>query len=70
MTGPLKASGIAVSVFEGRHFNHANAYRKLTDHFGTANLSGFGCEDLELATSAAARRWPTWRRCTRPAWAT
>ena len=53
VTGPLKAAGIAISVFEGRHFNHGTAYRRLTQHFGTANLSGFGCEHLELATSAA-----------------
>ncbi|WP_209464936.1 DNA mismatch repair protein MutS [Symbiobacterium terraclitae] len=53
VTGPLKNAGIAVSPFDGRHFNHQAAYRRLTQHFGTSSLAGFGCEHLELATRAA-----------------
>ncbi|MEW8977478.1 MAG: DNA mismatch repair protein MutS [Symbiobacterium sp.] len=53
VTGPLKASGIAISPYDKRHFLHQAAYRQLTQHFGTVNLVGFGCEHLELATCAA-----------------
>ncbi len=34
-------------------FSHAEAYRRLLDHFKTGSLEGFGCEDLKLAVSAA-----------------
>ncbi|MCS5490965.1 DNA mismatch repair protein MutS [Algoriphagus limi] len=34
-------------------FQYDFAYEKLKNHFGTANLKGFGVEDLELGTIAA-----------------
>ena len=35
------------------HFDHDACYRLLTRQFGTRDLSGFGCEHLELAVRAA-----------------
>ncbi len=34
-------------------FSYSEAYRRLIEHFKTASLEGFGCEDLKLAVSAA-----------------
>lgn len=49
----LKHWSIPVSAYEARQFNHADAYRRLTQHFGVSTLLGFGCEELPLATAAA-----------------
>jgi len=35
------------------HFDHDSAVRLLNQQFGTRDLSGFGCDDLPLAVSAA-----------------
>jgi len=35
------------------HFEHTAARQRLCEQFGTSDLHGFGCEDLELAVSAA-----------------
>jgi DNA mismatch repair protein MutS len=34
-------------------FDHEFAYQRLTQHFGTQSLEGFGCEDATLAVTAA-----------------
>jgi DNA mismatch repair protein MutS len=53
LAGALKAWGIAISAFDAKHFKHAEAHRKLTQQFAVASLTGFGCEQLLLATAAA-----------------
>jgi DNA mismatch repair protein MutS len=35
------------------HFEYDTAYRTLTEHFGTRDLHGFGCEGLTAAVTAA-----------------
>ena len=45
--------GMAVQYLEDHAFDPEAAYRKLTDHLGTASLQGFGCEDLRLGVAAA-----------------
>ena len=35
------------------HFEHTAAKQRLCEQFGTSDLHGFGCEELELAISAA-----------------
>lgn len=35
------------------HFGHEAAHRRLCEHFGTTDLSGFGCETMPLALMAA-----------------
>lgn len=53
LSAQLKSWGVAISAYESRHFKHADAYRRLTQHFGTPTLHGFGCEEMPLATAAA-----------------
>ncbi len=36
------------------HFNFDNGYQKLTHHFGTTSLKGFGIEEMEIAIAACA----------------
>jgi DNA mismatch repair protein MutS len=38
---------------EDWRFDHELAYRRLTQHFGTSSLEGFGCEGATLAVTAA-----------------
>ncbi len=45
--------GISVQYMEGWAFEGAEAYRRLTRHFQTATLEGFGCEEEKLGISAA-----------------
>ncbi|GAB6136861.1 DNA mismatch repair protein MutS [Halanaerobaculum tunisiense] len=47
------AQQLTSSVTEIEDFAQDEAYRLLTDHFNVANLEGFGCQDLPLATKAA-----------------
>ncbi len=53
IAGALKAWGVTVTIYDARFFSHGDAYRRLSQHFRVSTLSGFGCEDLPLATSAA-----------------
>ncbi len=53
LVGALKSWGVPYSTLESRSFQHSEAYRRLTAHFGVSSLKGFGCEELELATTAA-----------------
>ncbi|MCL5045790.1 MAG: DNA mismatch repair protein MutS [Actinobacteria bacterium] len=48
-----KRLGTTVTVFQGGAFTRDQAHRKLTGHFGTVSLRGYGCEDLPLAIGAA-----------------
>ncbi|HET6263572.1 MAG TPA: DNA mismatch repair protein MutS [Usitatibacter sp.] len=45
--------GAAVRRLEPWQFDPAGARRDLAKQFGTADLSGYGCEDMELAVAAA-----------------
>ncbi len=45
--------GAVLGAYQQASFAWEAAYRKLTRHFGTASLRGFGCEDLPAAVSAA-----------------
>ncbi|HEY3367957.1 MAG TPA: DNA mismatch repair protein MutS [Symbiobacteriaceae bacterium] len=49
----FKAWRTPVTKLDPRYFTHADAYRRLTGHFGVSSLNGFGCEELHLATGAA-----------------
>lgn len=51
----IKVLGLSLSLTgrEDRHFDLSAARKKLTGHFGTASLDGFGCQDLDLAAAAA-----------------
>src|SRR5690606_14172028 len=42
-----------VEVLDERSFSHGHAFRRLTAHFGTQSLEGFGCEALPHAVRAA-----------------
>lgn len=53
LVGALKGWGAPYATLESRYFQHSDAYRRLTGHFGMSSLHGFGCEELELATAAA-----------------
>jgi DNA mismatch repair protein MutS len=44
---------VPVQYMEGWVFERAEAYRKLTEHFKTETLEGFGCEDARLGIAAA-----------------
>ncbi len=44
---------LPVQYMEGWAFEGAESYRKLTQHFRTPTLEGFGCEDLQLGIAAA-----------------
>jgi DNA mismatch repair protein MutS len=51
----LKAWGVVrgITLQEDYHFDQETSRRRLLEHFQTASLAGFGCQDLELATAAA-----------------
>jgi DNA mismatch repair protein MutS len=49
----LMASTRGMTRRPGWHFDFDSATRLLTAHFGTRDLSGFGCSDMPLAISAA-----------------
>jgi DNA mismatch repair protein MutS len=49
--GPVRDT--AISRRPPWHFDHDSAVRLLTGQFGTRDLSGFGCDDLPQAISAA-----------------
>lgn len=49
----LQTWGTAHSTYDAKTFSQADAYQRLTAHFGVNTLHGFGCEDLPLATGAA-----------------
>jgi DNA mismatch repair protein MutS len=49
----LEYPRLPVQYMEGWTFEGAEAYRKLTQHFQTASLEGFGCEDQGLGIAAA-----------------
>jgi DNA mismatch repair protein MutS len=50
----LRALGeAAITYLEDREFSFARSREKLTDHFNTVSLEGFGCEHLKAAVSAA-----------------
>ncbi|HYG59897.1 MAG TPA: DNA mismatch repair protein MutS, partial [Symbiobacteriaceae bacterium] len=53
LAAALKAWGTAHSTGNARTFKHGEAYKLLTGHFDVSSLHGFGCEHLQLATSAA-----------------
>jgi DNA mismatch repair protein MutS len=44
---------VMVTPRENYYFSHDNAYELLLEHFETSSLEGFGCEDKQLAISAA-----------------
>jgi len=46
-------AGFALTVREDHHFEHDSAQKKLLGHFKTSSLAGFGCQDMDLAVSAA-----------------
>jgi len=46
-------SSAAVTVMDDWRFSYDDAYVILTEHFQTASLKGFGCENLKLAIGAA-----------------
>ena len=46
-------SGFALTLQDDYHFDGESSKRRLLEHFKTASLAGFGCQDLELATAAA-----------------
>jgi len=43
----------AITHVDEREFSYARARQKLTEHFNTVSLEGFGCEQLKAAVSAA-----------------
>ncbi|MBI4835378.1 MAG: DNA mismatch repair protein MutS [Planctomycetes bacterium] len=43
----------SLTSFPGWAFDHDSAYKSLTNHFGTAGLGGFGCEDYTAGIGAA-----------------
>jgi DNA mismatch repair protein MutS len=45
--------GLAARMRPLWHFDHASAYRLLTEQFQTKDLRGFGCEDMTAAVAAA-----------------
>lgn len=50
----LKSSaGVTLTFVPDWTYDKTNAYKSLTGHFQTANLSGFGCENLLYGTSCA-----------------
>jgi DNA mismatch repair protein MutS len=49
----MKAAGVSLSPWDPGHFLHGEAYRRLTQQFGTSSLHGFGAEAAEMATAAA-----------------
>jgi DNA mismatch repair protein MutS len=49
----MKAAGVALSPWDAGNFLHGEAYRRLTQHFGTSTLHGFSLETAEMATCAA-----------------
>ena len=48
------APGCQITRVSGASFAPNAARRRVLDHFGVRSLDAFGCEDLELATTAAA----------------
>ncbi len=49
----VAASGVAMRRLPAWQFDTASASKLLAKQFGTADLAGFGCEELPLAISAA-----------------
>lgn len=49
----MDETGSMISTRPDWEFSHDTAYRSLTEHFGTASLRGFGCDDLGLSLGAA-----------------
>lgn len=49
----LEGRGHYLHTCEDWIFSYGEAYRRLTEHFKTSSLEGFGCEELKLAVSAA-----------------
>ncbi len=47
------ASGVFISYIDDWNFEYTEAYRALLRHFKVATLSGFGCDDMHIAISAA-----------------
>jgi DNA mismatch repair ATPase MutS len=43
-----------VTPYAAWHFEETTARSALQEHFGTASLEGYGCEDKPLAIAAAA----------------
>ncbi|HEY7832220.1 MAG TPA: DNA mismatch repair protein MutS, partial [Ktedonobacterales bacterium] len=50
---PLAALALAITPCPPHAFDREASRARLCRHFGTANLTAFGCEDLSLAASAA-----------------
>jgi DNA mismatch repair protein MutS len=46
-------AGFTLTDREDHHFEQGSALKKLLNHFKTASLAGFGCQDLTLAIGAA-----------------
>jgi len=53
ITAALKRWSVPFSPYKSAPFQHREAYRALTRHFGVSTLKGYGCEELLLATAAA-----------------
>jgi len=52
-TQVVAAPGVALKRLDAWQFDAAAARRELAKQFGTADLSGFGCEDMDAAIAAA-----------------
>ncbi|MEP7262264.1 MAG: DNA mismatch repair protein MutS, partial [Usitatibacter sp.] len=46
-------AGVAVKHLDAWQFDSAGAKRELSKQFGTADLSGYGCDDMDAAIAAA-----------------